>query len=351
MQEVSEASPDKRWQLPPPLTAISCISDTTPARGRLGTELQQQDCGTPARQRRWSGILFLMVLKLDPRYPVVWRSPSSLQVGVDPALVRLDDVTELQERMLAALAVGVSTPGLAMIARGRDAERDALMRTIAPALLHDVQRAAVSVALSGTGTTVEAIATALAGSGVHLDVAADAAGLADSRPDLAILVHDYVAPPSLHSLWLRRDVPHLPVVFSDCGATIGPMVEPGSGPCLLCLELHRRDADPAWPAIATQLLGRRADGDSAVLVLEAAAIACRMVLERLESGPGAARSVRVDALSGRRDTVQWQPHPECGCRGIESLLEDASLEVAAAPATAGRRETGWAGADLDRSQR
>src|SRR5882757_8454708 len=99
-----------------------------------------------------------MVLKLDPRYPVVWRSPSSLQVGVDPAIARLDDVTELQERMLAALAVGVSTPGLAMIARGRDAERDALMRAVSPALLRDELRAAVSVALSGTGVALDAIA-------------------------------------------------------------------------------------------------------------------------------------------------------------------------------------------------
>ena len=292
-----------------------------------------------------------MVLKLDPRYPIVWRSPSSLQVGVDPAIVRLDDVTELQERMLAALAVGVSLPGLAMIAHGSNGERDALVRTLSPVLLHDGQRAAASVALSGAGPAVEAITSALADSGVHLDVAADAAGLADSRPDLAILVHDFVAPPSLHSLWLRRDVPHLPVVFSDGGVTIGPIVEPGSGPCLLCLELHRRDADPAWPAIATQLLGRRATADSAVLVLEAAAITSRMALDRIEGGQGAARSVRVDALTGRRDTVQWQPHPECGCRGIEALLEGASLEVAAAPASAGRRETGWAGAALDRSRR
>jgi bacteriocin biosynthesis cyclodehydratase domain-containing protein len=292
-----------------------------------------------------------MVLKLDPRYPVVWRSPSSLQLGVDPAIVRLDDVTELQERMLAALAVGVSLPGIAMIARGREAERDALMRTISLALLHNEQPVAVSVALSGAGAAVDAIATALAGSGVHVDVAADAPGLADSRPDLAILVHHFVVPPSLHSLWLRRDVPHLPVVFSEGGVTIGPIVEPGSGPCLLCLELHRRDADPAWPAVATQLLGRRATADSPVLVLEAAAIASRMALDRIEGGHGAARSVRIDALTGRRDTVQWQPHPECGCRGIESLLEGASLEVAAAPPSAGRRETGWAGAAPDRSQR
>ena len=272
-----------------------------------------------------------MILKLDPRHPMVWRTPTSLQFGIDPQRLRLDDVTETQERMLAALAVGVSRPGLTMIAHG---EEDDLLAAVAPLLTGPLVDRIDSVALAGSGAIIEPLAQALAAAGTHVDRGARP----DARPDLAILVHHYVAPPALHGAWLRRDVPHLPVITTDGGVTIGPFVEPGNGPCLLCLELHRRDADPAWPAIATQLLGRSVR-QSPALVLEAAAVACRMVLHRLANGRGSAVSVRIDAATGRRDYLKWQPHPECGCRGID-LLAGTVPE----PAIAGPRGTGWAGA-------
>ncbi len=303
-----------------------------------------------------------MILKLDPRFPLVWRTPVSLQLGVDPAVVRLDDLTELQERLLAALTLGVSAPGLTMIARGDRTELDALLLAAAPALADpDSTALPRTVALTGTGPLVDALAAALARSGVHLELATAAADLGDPRPDLAILVHHFVVPPDLHGLWLRRDVTHLPIVFSDGGVSIGPLVEPGSGPCLLCLELHRRDADDSWPAIATQLLGRRAAAETPTLVLEAAALACRLVLDRLAldrlaGEPGPAVSVRIDAATGRREQTEWRPHPECGCRGVELVLETAHLASAGRGTpppspSAGRRETGWPGAGHDPGRR
>jgi len=292
-----------------------------------------------------------MVLRLDPRYPMVWRTPTSLQFGVDPVVLRLDDVTETQERLLAALAVGVSRPGLTMIARGRHDELDGLLQALAPALLEPAPGRVDAVTLSGNGPLGDALVRALMATGVHVALAPapapDATELADTRPDLAILVHSYVTPPSLHGRWLRRDVPHLPIVISDGAVTIGPIVEPGTGPCLLCLELHRRDADPAWPAIATQLLGRPVEEPPA-LMLEGAATALRMTLDRLANGAGMAVSVRIDAATGRRDYVQWQPHPDCGCRGIEFLLgSECTAGQETEPASAGRRETDWAGAARD----
>lgn len=258
-----------------------------------------------------------MTLKLDPRHPMLWRTPSSLQFGVDPALIRLEEVSETEERLLAALAVGVSRPGLTMLARGNGTAVDRLLDALAPVMLEPLADRIDLVAISGTGPIVDALANALEAAGVHLEQAADGSG---ARPDLAILVNGFVTPPALHGLWLRRDVPHLPLVASDGGVTIGPVVEPGSGPCLLCLELHRRDADPAWPAIATQLLGRTPHIPSP-LVLEAAATACRIATARFAGGPGRAVSVRIDAETGRRDYLDWLPHPDCGCRGIEHLLE------------------------------
>jgi bacteriocin biosynthesis cyclodehydratase domain-containing protein len=286
-----------------------------------------------------------MILRLDPRLPLVWRSPSSVQLGIDPVVVVLDDVTGTDERMLAALVVGVSDSGLAMIAGTHTAERDSLLAALEPALL--TTRAApvtATVAVHGSEALVATIASTLAHSGIDVVTGPDAASLAEQRPALAIVAGHYVLPPELHALWLRRDVPHLPVVMGDAGVVVGPVIEPGSGPCLLCLELHRRDLDAAWPAVATQLLGRRSRAETPVLVMEGAAAACRIALERLASGASAAASLRIDAATGRREVRAWQPHPECGCRGIAHLLgreQPGAPEPAASPARPG---TGWASA-------
>ena len=263
-----------------------------------------------------------MTLRLDPRLPLVWRSPFGMQIGVDPAVVRIDDVTEAQERMLAALAVGTSFPGLAVVAGGRASDarraRDQLLDILAPALAPEPRASLGAVAISGNSVLATAIAGLLADQGVEVLVAADAADLADRHPCVAVVVGHFVLAPRLHAVWLRRDIPHLPVIVGDSGTVVGPMVEPGFGPCLLCLELHHRDEDWAWPAIATQLLGRRSSAESAVLVAETAAAASRMVIARLAGpgGGGAAESVRIDAATGERRWRQWQQHPECGCGGI-----------------------------------
>lgn len=282
-----------------------------------------------------------MILRLDPRLPLVWRSPSSVQLGIDPAVVVLDDVTELDERMLAALVVGVGDSGLAMIAGSNTAERDALLAALGPALsTAPMGPVSATVAVHGSDSLVSAIASTLAHSGVDVVTGPDPASLAEQRPALAILAGHHVLAPELHALWLRRDVPHLPVVLGDSAVVVGPVVEPGAGPCLLCLELHRRDRDAAWPAIATQLLGRRSRAETPVLVMEAAAAACRIALDRLAAGASAAASVRIDALTGRREVRAWQPHPECGCRGIAHLLGREQPD-ALSPALPG---TDWASA-------
>jgi bacteriocin biosynthesis cyclodehydratase domain-containing protein len=257
-----------------------------------------------------------MILRLDPRLPLVWRSPTSVQLGIDPPVAVLHDVTEAQERLLAALSAGVSDTGAAMIA-GDPIVRDELVAAVRPALEPpSAGFSLATVAVSGVGPVADAIAEALAGSGVRVLATADPAALVDARPDLAVLTADHVLAPSAHAMWLRRDVPHLPVVLGDSAATIGPLVEPGAAPCLLCLELHRRDADPAWPAIATQLLGRRSRAVSPTLVMEAAAAAARAVLHRMASGASAAVAVRIEAATGERTARHWQPHPDCGCRGL-----------------------------------
>lgn len=275
-----------------------------------------------------------MILRLDPRWPLVWRTPTSVQVGVDPPLVILDPVSDVEERLLAALSVGVSESGLVMIARGRDAERESLMARVAAALESPPTLTPVrTVAVSGPGPFGPELGALLSSCGIRT-IGFDT----EELPDLAVVVGHHVIAPGLHSHWLRRDVAHLPVLFTDRAVHLGPIVEPGEGPCLLCLELHRRDADGAWPAIASQLLGRDGTSESPLTGREAAVAAARLVIARLHAGPAVRHeTLRIEAETGVRSTRTVEPHPECGCRGIAHL-------VPLSAATPARRGSDWADA-------
>lgn len=268
-----------------------------------------------------------VILKLDPRWPLAWRTPTSVQIGVDPVRVLLDEVTLTDERMLAALAVGISRPGLELIGRS---ETQRFLNQLEPVLLPVRKSTAPrTVAITGAGPFVERLADALGHHGIEVLVASRPADFPQSTPDLAVAVGHYVVHPELRGHWLRRDVPHLPVVFADSAVTIGPLIEPGRGPCLVCVELHRRDDDPAWPAVATQLMGRRAPLDHGVLVNETVGAVGRVVLDRLAVGEAGARaSVRIDAATGSRESRAWEQHPDCGCAEMPAPSAQVGQEAA-----------------------
>ncbi|RKH09210.1 hypothetical protein D7V77_42740, partial [Corallococcus sp. CA041A] len=78
-----------------------------------------------------------MVLRLAAGIPMVWRTPQSVQLGVERPLLVLDDVSPALERMLAAVTAGVSPSGWQMLASaaGLDAQQSAaLLDELAPAL-------------------------------------------------------------------------------------------------------------------------------------------------------------------------------------------------------------------------
>ena len=255
------------------------------------------------------GILTRMVLRLSPDVPVVWRNPFDVQLGVDDVRLLLRDVAPGQQRLLAALTAGISEAGYAMIAKSSGveaADADALLAALERDLLPRRATPAPRVEVLGTGR-------------VAADLAAIVTDPAPSgAPDFAILVADWVVSPADHGTWLRRDIPHLPVVLGDGGATIGPFVEPGVGPCLHCVHRARADADPAWPAIASQLWGRPAPALDPVTVAEVVAFAARRIRERIERGPAplaaeGALSWRLAAADGSVSERLWSRHPECLC--------------------------------------
>lgn len=252
-----------------------------------------------------------MVLRLDPAVPLVWRTPDSVQLGVDPPVVVVDDVTPGVERMLSALRAGISESGWAMLGRQAAVPVDR-MRALLTVLDPLLERGAASPP-AGRALVLgsSAIATALA------ELLRDRRLLAPARepaPALAVLVTDWVVGPDDAGTWLRRDIPHLPVVAADRSVTIGPFVEPGRGPCLYCVHLGRSDADPAWPAIATQLWGREPAPHPRLAVWSAACFAARRIEHRLRDGPAAsARVWRLSEVGGVVSASDVRNHPRCSC--------------------------------------
>jgi hypothetical protein len=78
-------------------------------------------------------------------------------------------------------------------------------------------------------------------------------GSLSQLPDLVVLAAVGAIRADAGEPWLRRGIPHLPLVAQGHRVQIGPLIVGGAGPCLTCLDLHRRDRDAAWPALLSQL--------------------------------------------------------------------------------------------------
>jgi hypothetical protein len=247
-----------------------------------------------------------MVLRLDPRWPLLWRSPSSVQFGSDEPAAVLSDVSEGEDRLLSTLASGVSESGFAMLADSLGVPPDraqALLAALAPVLEREPTAPSRVAAVLGDSPLARTTAALLSSARVL--------GSPDDAT-LVVLVADWVVAPADHLPWLNRDVVHLPVVVAERSITVGPLVEPGFGACLHCVHLARVDSDAAWPAVATQLLGRAPREVGSLEVAEAATFVTRRVLERLRGAGVGGVSWRLDG-GGGVSARGWGRHPDCRC--------------------------------------
>jgi bacteriocin biosynthesis cyclodehydratase domain-containing protein len=286
-------------------------------------------------------------------------------LGVAPAHAR----QIIDQLRAAGLVVGVHTllpAGMAEPIRQRltaEAAALALRRTVArsgerrtPADMLR-RRAAARVVVAGTGPLVAPIATALASAGVgHVDPAVDGwvnttdvliGGLlpGDANRARAIATVDAVirAAPGTQTTPVRETgasfvvrvgsrlpkvlaergfrthhVPRLDVSVREGVVVVGPLVRPASSPCHACLELHRRDRDPAWPVLAAQLAtGRAGEPETCALTtgLAGAAYAVEEVLAYLDGTGYGTDGACVEVWApGRLRRRAWLPHPRCDCR-------------------------------------
>ena len=133
--------------------------------------------------------------------------------------------------------------------------------------------------------------------------------------DLVVIVQSGVADPVMYRDLVRQDVTHLPVLVRDLDVVLGPLVQPGSGPCLRCLDLHRSDQDPRWPTVATQAASRPARGAETSLTWVGAALTAHQVLALVDGRDTAVASTSLEVTAwgpvpARR---RWSAHPDCGC--------------------------------------
>jgi bacteriocin biosynthesis cyclodehydratase domain-containing protein len=116
--------------------------------------------------------------------------------------------------------------------------------------------------------------------------------------------------------YARRALPHLLIEERDDTVLIGPLVPPHGSPCLRCLDLHRRDRDPAWPTLIAQL-ATTGDGGSTVATtttIIAVGVAAAQVLGYIDGDevPTIGASIEVGPPSTLRRR-SWSAHPRCEC--------------------------------------
>ncbi|MFT2815794.1 hypothetical protein [Leifsonia sp. A12D58] len=284
-----------------------------------------------------------MLVRLNPRIPVVWRTPDSLQVGIDAPIAVFDATTPGIERLIAVLRTGAPLPIIEYVAEASGASAfqvAELLRILQPALLAEPEAKHLQwrVVVDGTAPTAQRISGLLGELGIGVSSRSGVAStddLAADAADLAVVVGYYALPPERYGRWLRRDIPHLPVVFSDTEIRVGPLIEPGTGPCLGCLELSHIDADAAWPAIAIQLLAGPEIVEDVGQQIEVSALVAGWVIDRLTAdrpGPGTTAAV-IDSATGSVTLREHRPHEHCGCRSLTENVTAPEASAVASPST------------------
>lgn len=319
--------------------------------------------------------------RLAPWIPVLRRGPNELQLGVEPGTgVVVSGAPDGFESLLALLDGTVSVADLRAVADacGIDPELALrLVRGIESAGLiaqsgrpsDEVPTAALRIRLIGAGVLGLSVATALLRAGIaRLDIVdpdpvdpdlyprpglattqADALRLRlrrqlrsrtaptnDDRgqpavhvarhwnkpdhpvPDLTVIATDRAEPDRvIGDDYVRADHPHLYVRPLHAGAAIGPFVLPGRTPCLGCLDRVRRDADPAWPQLLTQLCRIRLPVLPMLAAWAASTTAVQIACWASGGDPGSAGGTfELTAEDYQLRVRPWPMHPACGCSWV-----------------------------------
>lgn len=132
-------------------------------------------------------------------------------------------------------------------------------------------------------------------------------------PDLTVIATDRAEPDrAIGDDYVRADHPHLYIRPLHAGAVVGPFVLPGRTPCLGCLDRVRRDADPVWPRLLSQLCRIRLPV-LPMLAAWAASTAAVQIACWATGGDPASGTLELTADDYELRMRPWPMHPSCGC--------------------------------------
>lgn len=276
---------------------------------------------------------------LNPAMPVLWRPDGTVQIGWDPRravqvhppagltastlaqlLRSMQDPTTADELVSRATELGMQRPAVAVADLLAALVRAGVVISPSPA------HRPVAVRIHGRGPLSDLLAGALRCSATRVTRSSRAhAAVTSDKTDLVLLADALIADPRvLRDLHAAR-IPHLPVLVRDGTGLIGPLVLPGVTSCLRCADLHRRDRDEAWPAIAAQLRHSVGTADRATLLGTAALALTQVdrVVRTLRADTDTDtdtpvpltldHTVEFDVARGSVVTKHWSRHPSCRC--------------------------------------
>lgn len=265
---------------------------------------------------------------LDPAMPVLLRPDGVVQVGWHPRrAVLVRPPGDLTAPNLAALLRSMRSPvSLTELQRQAGADLTDLVAGLVEAGVAtrgdgNSSGRSASIRVHGQGPLSDLLVGALRSSGVRTGHSSQPhAMVTTATADLVVLTDYLVADPRMVRDLQRAGVPHLPVRVRDGTGLVGPLVLPGTTSCLGCADLHRRDRDAAWPAIAAQLRDTIGVADRATLLATAA-----LALSQVNQVVAAVRGQHPDPPAALNATLEfdlqastilarpWTRHPLCPC--------------------------------------
>jgi len=265
---------------------------------------------------------------LDPALPVLLRPDGAVQVGWSPRrAVLIRPPRGLTAAGLATVLRTMHSPvPLSELQRQAGPELDGLLAQLLKAGV--VTRGgrqrpgrSASIRVHGRGPLSELLVEALRCSGARVKQSSQPhATVTSADADLMVLSDNLVADPRMLRDLHGQGVAHLAVRVRDGTGLVGPLVIPGVTSCLACADLHRRDRDAAWPAVAAQLRDTVGVADRATL-LATAALALSQInrvigaVRGSDGGPPQAlnATLEFDVHAGSIVARHWPKHPLCSC--------------------------------------
>jgi hypothetical protein len=260
------------------------------------------------------------MLRLDPAYPVLWRTPSTVQFGLDPAAI-IEDPEPWQLRLIDELGRGIpdsAVDPVAMVFGAPEGAGARFVQEVARVVRGDdrpsAHRARLAVPAVLAETTRAALVGALTSAGVTLDT-----GETDASTPVIVVAH-HVVDPRRVAPFMAGDIPHLPIVLGADRIEVGPYVTPGRTACLSCVGAHRLDRDPHWQALASQLTTHPPAVIADSRIVEAGLVAARLLSDAARHPRRQAhRSIELLPREVQPRVRVHRPHARCGCRSLKGI--------------------------------